>query len=760
MKCVTKTSLVALAIGSTPLAAQEQGAPVEIVNGGFEQGMAGWSSTTEKDEGYHILFDDDAAEGETSLQLFSTRSDSARGFAALTQAINAQELRGRRIRLTAQVKVEPSVTASKFGLWLRVDRAGGRPGFFDNMGDRPISEPQWREYSIEGDVARDAENVLFGMILNGKGAGRIDAVCITDLGPAESAGTRTRVGPPRTAPIEGDVAAAPIDPRGVENLRTFARLYGLVRWFHPSDEAVATDWDTLAIAAAPHVEAATTPDELAQVLRETFLPVAPSVQIVAGDLTALAIPITSNAPRIAWVHKGLGSGGSVYSSERAVLADDEVRDAYRAQLPGGIAAYVPLNVIRGEDETFPRATESLVASGKPEGWQPAGFDRTTRIVGAISSWTMLDHFYPYWDTVDIDWDAELAPLLQGAAQAADDNAYDTVLRRLVARIEDGHGRVVYKDDHSASLPLEWDWIEGQLVVTAAGAEAVGIVPGTIVESIDGVAASDALAAEMALVSGSAQFKRSVALLLLRSSGEEGEHVLALRGPGGATSTVTVPVLSQRSSPAPVESRPENFTDMGDGIIYVDITRMTDDDFATHRQRMVEARGLLFDLRGYPRNSPGWIEHMLEVPGRSPMFLTPIITAPDRPATYPVDGGWKLNPAEPHIAATAVFLTDKRAVSYSESMLGTVRENGLGTIVGGRTAGANGNVAQFDLPGGYRIRFTGMKVVNRDGSQHHILGIEPDISVAPTIDGIRAGRDEVLERGLAELRSKISPADDS
>ena len=35
-----------------------------------------------------------------------------------------------------------------------------------------------------------------------------------------------------------------------ENLYTFARLYGYVRHFHPSDAAAVADWDNLAIYGA------------------------------------------------------------------------------------------------------------------------------------------------------------------------------------------------------------------------------------------------------------------------------------------------------------------------------------------------------------------------------------------------------------------------------------------------------------------------------------------------------------------------------
>ena len=64
-----------------------------------------------------------------------------------------------------------------------------------------------------------------------------------------------------------------------------------------------------------------------------------------------------------------------------------------------------------------------------------------------------------------------------------------------------------------------------------------------------------------------------------------------------------------------------------------------------------------------------------------------------------------------------------------------------------TAGANGNVNPFTLPGGYRFAWTGMKVVKHDGTQHHTIGILPTVPCERTITGVAAGRDELLEKAL-------------
>jgi C-terminal processing protease CtpA/Prc len=48
-------------------------------------------------------------------------------------------------------------------------------------------------------------------------------------------------------------------------------------------------------------------------------------------------------------------------------------------------------------------------------------------------------------------------------------------------------------------------------------------------------------------------------------------------------------------------------------------------------------------------------------------------------------------------------------------------------------------------------FTGDEVRHADGRRLQRIGLVPDVRVEPTVEGIRAGRDEVLERALALLR---------
>lgn len=73
-------------------------------------------------------------------------------------------------------------------------------------------------------------------------------------------------------------------------------------------------------------------------------------------------------------------------------------------------------------------------------------------------------------------------------------------------------------------------------------------------------------------------------------------------------------------------------------------------------------------------------------------------------------------------------------------------------MGSTTAGADGNVSTIKLPGNLNAIFTGLGVYYPDKSETQQIGIVPDIEVKSTIQGIREGRDEVLEAAINYLEN--------
>jgi C-terminal processing protease CtpA/Prc len=103
----------------------------------------------------------------------------------------------------------------------------------------------------------------------------------------------------------------------------------------------------------------------------------------------------------------------------------------------------------------------------------------------------------------------------------------------------------------------------------------------------------------------------------------------------------------------------------------------------------------------------------------------------------------------------VMLVDERTQSQAEHT-GLFLEAANGTkFVGTPTAGANGDVTTVVLPGNLSMSFSGHAVSHADGRQLQRVGLVPDLRVAPTIAGIRAGRDEVLEGAVAWIRRSLA-----
>jgi len=214
---------------------------------------------------------------------------------------------------------------------------------------------------------------------------------------------------------------------------------------------------------------------------------------------------------------------------------------------------------------------------------------------------------------------------------------------------------------------------------------------------------------------------------------------------------------RRPMPPAKEARPDRIAELRPGVFYVDFDRVSNEDVRVALPSLAKAKGIVFDMRGYPRrvNTAAMLALLTDSTIRSARFEVPVVTQPDHAGLQFLDGGWRIDPRQPRLRAKVAFLTGGGAISYAESTMGVVEENHLGPIVGETTAGTNGNVNPFTLPGGYTVRWTGMRVTKRDGSPHHGVGIRPTVPVAPTLRGVKEGRDEVLERALQIVSESAS-----
>ena len=161
------------------------------------------------------------------------------------------------------------------------------------------------------------------------------------------------------------------------------------------------------------------------------------------------------------------------------------------------------------------------------------------------------------------------------------------------------------------------------------------------------------------------------------------------------------------------------------------------------------RGLVIDARSYPQEFVVFAlgQHLVAEPTEIAHFSDCV---PSNPGAFTWKKPVVLQPKEPRYAGRVAILVDEVTQSQAEYTTMALRTAPGALVVGSTTAGADGDVVTLPLVGGLHTRVTRLGVFYPDRRPTQRVGIGPDLEVRPTLAGIRAGRDEVLETAVGSL----------
>ena len=557
----------------------------------------------------------------------------------------------------------------------------------------------------------------------------------------------------------------------VDALVALARTYGVVRYFHPSDSLDRVKWERFLVHAAGRMGSVSADAEIASRLQELFAPIVEGFRVAPAGAEVTAP--RGDGPIVEWRHLGYGletdpslpyaswrthhppigdgrNKGSYLqhrtTAERPVHADPVMR----VRLPRGLEAHVavsmPMSAVKvGEAQgklldALEAALPALDAAADP-------VDQARAWADGIAAWNLAAHFYPQWSLLSIDWEAQLRAWLAAQPPAQSRASLREALRRLTAPLDDGHVSILDPADKSPRhfLPISVRPLGDRWVVDASRTERVKA--GDVIVAIDGRPAAAWFAQRMALISGSPQHKRwAVAAELL--GGAKGSAVALRLQRAGAASEVKLTRDTERAMRGP---RAGALQEVRPDIHYVDVSRFDKAEFDKALPQLAKARGIVFDLRGYPaREAHALVSYWVTGTDGAQWMFVPRFDKPFAHSDAAWSFGWQ-KPRDEALAAPAkVALVDARTIDYGESLAAYFPAQKTGPMLGSPTAGANGNVARATLPSGMQLFFTGMRVTRHDGSVYHREGLKPGEPVEPTLAGIAASRDEVLERAISQI----------
>jgi hypothetical protein len=559
------------------------------------------------------------------------------------------------------------------------------------------------------------------------------------------------------------------DNTNINNLEIFARIYGYVRYFHPSDEASSMDWDQFTIYGVNRMNKVSSNEDLIETLNELFLPIAPTIQISSQQLVQAGpteVPTNSVLTVLRHHHD---KKVAKYFSERIYslspnsikLFDEELNygeNTIQKKL-GPVYISVPTILYTSSSGTIGTTKESAEKlkdlKTNIENYVSANLldydNHDVRLAAIIVAWNNFQHFYPYFDEVNVDWLGQLPLFLQEMNGVEGGEGTYVVMRKMLAGLEDGH--IGYFWDINKPLlilPITLKYIEGKLVII--GSEINNILPGDILLKLDEDEALTVFQHYMEQISGSRQKKEQAASYFMITTFDKLETELTLNREGKNIKMITpYNPLPMNGNTSPYQTTNE-LVELEPTIYYLNPMHPFDWKDEAFISKLMRAKGIIVEMRGYTGDVSPFISRLSENNLEGPRLLELQVIRPDHDPTNPFKKErWHFEPIKPNIKAKVVFLTDANAISRAETIMGIVEHYKLGEIVGEPTAGTNGTGAELSLPGGMSLYWTGLKVIKHNGSQHHNIGNLPTIPVERTIKGVKEGRDEQLEAALKSIK---------
>jgi hypothetical protein len=656
---------------------------------------------------------------------------------------------GKQVELRGFLRSED--VSDYFGLWLRQD--GLAPSLaFASMQPRQIrGTTGWTEYTITLPLHPEARQLVFGVLLGG--TGRVwadDLQLLVDGKPVWDAPKFERAITALDRDHEFDAGSklnlTSLSPVQVENLARLGRVWGFLKYHHPKVMSGQVQWDYELFRVLPGILAA--PD----------VPAANAIMVrwvdALGEIEAVAVAAKLKddlypGPEADWLE------------DKAVLGAElsqRLSHIYANRPPQAVQLYVSLVPGVGHPDFARELAYAQIKS--PD----AGF----QLLALFRYWNIIRYWFPYRNLIGEDWDAVLKEYIPRVALAATGDAYKREMLTLIARINDSHASLwsslaVRPPVGDSQLPVTVRFVEGQAVITglllASGVEPPPFLVGDIIETIDGVPVAQLVKAWAPYYAASnepAQLRDMAGSL---TNGPIGDVKLTVKRKGESLviTAPRVPIASvAKLIPLTHDLPGEAFQLLSKDVAYLKLSAIKGVDVKDCINRAAGTKGLIIDIRNYPAAfvvfSLGSL--LVDKPVEFVRFTNGDLA---NPGAFNFTPPLVLKPQAPHYAGRVIILIDEVSQSNAEYSTMAFRVAPQAVVVGSTTAGADGNVMPIPLPGGLSSMMSGIGVFYPDKRPTQRIGIIPDVEVKPTLEGIRAGRDEVLEEGLRQILGPEFPS---
>ena len=385
----------------------------------------------------------------------------------------------------------------------------------------------------------------------------------------------------------------------------------------------------------------------------------------------------------------------------------KVGERIEKEIGENIFCQIPLVLYANESITYPESKTKTILQQALNEYTEDSEKIHVRLGNVINTYNIFQHFYPYFDVVEVDWERELDKALERSFTDKNLDDHVSTLQKLTAPLKDGHIGF-YTRTKKLSPPIDWEWVEGKLLITQVFERAIDLEIGQEVTKINGQSAADYFeeinSRISAGTSGSLDYKaRRLSLL----ADEDSEMILE-------TAEGEIKLKhSFRYRSKEIEIQKSDYKVLENDIVYMNIGTIEMDAIKKLMPTLKKSKGIICDLRGYPNNNHDFISHLLVEKDTSTYWMQVAqMIYPDQERIVGYENyGWEMEPAKPYLGdKEVVYIIDGRAISYAESYMGFIENYDLATIIGQPTAGTNGIGTSIGATLALILLFTGFVLV--------------------------------------------------
>lgn len=387
-------------------------------------------------------------------------------------------------------------------------------------------------------------------------------------------------------------------------------------------------------------------------------------------------------------------------------------------------------------------------------------DKGYRLLALYRYWNMIQYFFPYKYLMDKDWSNTLKEYIPRFIDAKNELEYELAAIEIIGDVKDTHANIWKGHDKIGKQivgtfrpPVYVKFIENKLVVTdyfkPEMQSKIGLKLGDVITKINGRLVETIVKEKSKIypASNNPTRLRNMAEHILRSN-PESITISYLRN--NTEKTMKLPLYEKEEVNAYRWYRPDpngkSFKFLSDDIGYVTLKNIKNEDIDSIKKQFKNTKGIIVDIRNYPSAFVVYTLGAFFAEKTTPFAK---ITLPNiaNPGEFIKGPEISVNAVEENYKGKLVVLVNEITQSQAEFTAMALRVSKNTTIIGSTTAGADGNVSEINLPGGIGTFISGVGIYYPDGTETQRVGIVPDITVLPTIKGIREGRDELIEKAI-------------